>query len=79
METSLTPRLDKRGRVFIPAAAAGQAPWQARPLPMLAHAAVYAGGQATWVPAQNRFIELPLSPKPAGTADTSTSAASRPD
>ena len=63
----------------IPAAAAGQAPWQAQPLPTLAHAAVYADGQATWVPAQNRFIELPLSPKPAGTADTSTSAARRSD
>ena len=48
---------------FIPAAAPAQSPWQAQPLPMLAHAAVYADGQASWVPAQNRFVELPLSPR----------------
>jgi hypothetical protein len=48
---------------FIPAAAAGQSSWEARPMPMLAHAAVYADGHASWVPAQNRFVELPLSPQ----------------
>jgi len=48
---------------FIPAAAAGQSSWAARPLPMLAHAAVYADGQTSWVPAQNRFVELPLAPR----------------
>lgn len=49
---------------FIPAGAAdGHAPWSARPLPMLAHAVVYADGKQFWVPAQNQFIELPLSPR----------------
>ena len=48
---------------FIPAASVGQAAWAARPLPMLAHAAVYADDETYWVPAQNKFIELPLSPQ----------------
>jgi hypothetical protein len=48
---------------FIPAAGVGQAAWAARPLPMLAHAAVYADDETHWVPAQNKFIELPLSPR----------------
>jgi hypothetical protein len=48
---------------FLPSAAVGQAPWQARTLPMLAHAAVYADGETCWVPAQNQFVELPLSPQ----------------
>ena len=48
---------------FIPAANVGREPWAARPLPMLAHAAVYADGETRWVPAQNKFIELPLSPR----------------
>ncbi|GEM_PF-983237 len=67
---------------FIPAAAADQPSWEARTLPMLAHAAVYADGQTSWVPAQNRFVELPLSPRiPAaagqpetGTPETGTAA-----
>lgn len=54
---------------FIPAAAVGQAQWRARTLPMLAHAAVYADGQATWVPGQNQFIELPLSPTAPAAAE----------
>lgn len=48
---------------FIPTANTGESPWQAQPLPMLAHAAVYADGETSWVPARNQFIELPLSPK----------------
>jgi len=48
---------------FIPTAAVGESAWHAQSLPMLAHAAVYANGQTVWVPAQNRFIELPLSPQ----------------
>ena len=51
---------------FVPAANVGQEPWAARPLPMLAHAAVYADGETRWVPAQNKFIELPLSPRTRG-------------
>jgi hypothetical protein len=53
---------------FVPTAAVGQSPWEAQPLPMLAHAAVYADGEESWVPAKNRFIELPLSPQTPGTA-----------
>jgi len=48
---------------FIPTRAAGQPSWTAQTLPMLAHAAVYADGQTTWMPAQNRFVQLPLSPR----------------
>jgi hypothetical protein len=48
---------------FIPTAAAGQALWEAQTLPALAHAAVYADGETSWVPAKNRFVELPLSPR----------------
>jgi hypothetical protein len=48
---------------FIPSASVGQAQWEAQPLPMLAHAAVYADGETVWVPAKNRFVELPLSPR----------------
>ena len=48
---------------FIPSAAVGQTRWEARTLPMLAHAAVYADGQESWVPAKNKFVELPLSPR----------------
>jgi hypothetical protein len=51
---------------FIPAATVGREPWAARPLPLLAHAAVYADGETCWVPAQNKFIELPLSPRTPG-------------
>ncbi len=57
---------------FIPAAAASQSSWGARPLPMLAHAAVYADGQTSWVPAQNQFIELPLSPRTPAAAGGSS-------
>jgi len=44
--------------------------WRARPLPMLAHAVVYADGQKSWVPAQNRFVELELSPKAPSSVQT---------
>jgi hypothetical protein len=48
---------------FIPAGTADdQSSWQPRSLPMLAHSIVYADGEASWVPAQNRFVELLLSP-----------------
>ena len=30
---------------------------------MLAHAVVYADGDRSWVPAQNKFVEMTLSPK----------------
>jgi hypothetical protein len=67
---------------FIPAAATTQSSWEARPVPMLAHAAVYADGKASWVPAQNRFVELLLSPQtpttstglPAATSNAPTQA-----
>jgi len=48
---------------FIPTATAAGNAWQPQPLPALAHAAVYADGETVWVPAQNKFVELPLSPK----------------
>jgi hypothetical protein len=48
---------------FMPSAAVGQAQWEPRPLPLLAHAVVYADGETFWVPARNRFVELPLSPR----------------
>jgi hypothetical protein len=59
---------------FVPTAAASEpSPWQARTLPMLAHAVVYSDGGNSWVPAQNKFVELPLSPRvpppAAGLAD----------
>ena len=60
---------------FVPSAAVGQTPWEAQTLPMLAHAAVYADGETSWVPAQNQFIQLPLSPKvPAATGHPQTGA-----
>jgi hypothetical protein len=37
--------------------------WGPEPLPMLAHAVIYADGKQTWVPAQNKFVELLLAPK----------------
>lgn len=65
---------------FIPTANAGQSPWRPQSLPMLAHAAVYADGQTTWVPAQNQFVELQLSPRTPGalpgTSSTTAAAAS---
>jgi hypothetical protein len=61
---------------FIPSVAAGQTPWEAQTLPMLAHAAVYADGETSWVPAQNQFVELPLSPRaPSATGQPQTGAA----
>src|ERR1700691_1996837 len=48
---------------FVPSAAVGQTQWEAQTLPLLAHAAVYADGETSWVPAQNQFVELPLSPR----------------
>jgi hypothetical protein len=65
------PRANCTGHVSAPAAARGL---------RRGHAAVYADGQTVWVPAQNRFIELPPSHKsppascPAG--ESSASAAS---
>ena len=50
---------------FIPTATAAGAAWQPQPLPVLAHAAVYADGETIWVPAQNKFVELALLPKAA--------------
>jgi hypothetical protein len=56
---------------FVPSAAVGQTSWEPRTVPVLAHAAVYADGETSWVPAQNRFIELPLSPRtPPATGHT---------
>jgi hypothetical protein len=52
---------------FIPTATATEGPWQPQPLALLAHAAVYADGETSWVPAQNKFVELLLMPAaPAG-------------
>jgi hypothetical protein len=60
---------------FIPAVATAQRPWEPLPLPMLAHAVVYAKRERCWVPAQNQFVELTLSPKIA----TASSESPRPD
>jgi hypothetical protein len=49
---------------FIPTAPAGaEQVWEPKPLPLLAHAAVYADSETSWVPAQNQFAALPLHPK----------------
>jgi hypothetical protein len=40
----------------------GSEEWSPKPLPLLAHAVVYADGKPTWVPAQNKFVELLLHP-----------------
>lgn len=37
----------------IPTATGAQEAWQPQPLPLLAHAVVYADGETSWVPAQN--------------------------
>lgn len=37
--------------------------WTPEPLPMLAHAVIYTDGKQTWVPAQNHFVHLLLTPK----------------
>jgi hypothetical protein len=49
---------------FIPSRAQSDAEqeWTPKPLPMLAHAVVYADGKETWVPAKDKFIELLLRP-----------------
>lgn len=47
---------------FVPTASAGSA-WEPKPLPMLAHAVVYAEGEHSWVPGQSKFVELTISPK----------------
>lgn len=60
---------------FIPAGATAQRPWAPLSLPMLAHAVVYAKREHCWVPAQNQFVELTLSPKIA----TASSESLRPD
>ncbi len=36
--------------------------WAPEPLPMLAHAVVYADGKEHWAPAKNKFVELTLRP-----------------
>lgn len=48
---------------FIPTATPGEESWQPQPLPLLAHAVVYADRDTAWVPAQNQFVELLLSPQ----------------
>ena len=48
---------------FIPTAGTADEAWRPQPLPLLAHAVVYANGETSWVPAQNRFVELLLSPR----------------
>jgi hypothetical protein len=48
---------------FIPTATPAEEPWQPQPLPLLAHAVVNADGEKSWVPAQNQFVDLLLSPK----------------
>ena len=47
---------------FVPTAPAGK-PWEPKPLPMLAHAVVYAKGEHCWVPGQRNFVDLLISPK----------------
>ena len=54
---------------FIPTASPGTSEsWEPQPLALLAHAAVHADGKTAWVPAQNQFVELLLSPKPPASA-----------
>lgn len=48
---------------FFPTATASQQSPELRALPLLAHAAVYSAGTATWVPARNKFLEMPLTPR----------------
>ena len=48
---------------FVPTATAVDEPWRPQSLPLLAHAVVYADGTTSWVPTQNQFVELLLSPK----------------
>ena len=48
---------------FVPTATGDPSTWAPNSLPMLAHAVVYADGEHCWVPAQNKFVELALTPK----------------
>jgi hypothetical protein len=48
---------------FVPTASGDPSDWVPKALPMLAHAVVYADGEHSWVPAQNKFVELTLSPR----------------
>lgn len=52
---------------FVPTASGDPSKWVPKALPMLAHAVVYADGEHSWVPAQNKFIELNLSPRQPAT------------
>jgi hypothetical protein len=49
---------------FIPTKSQGSrnGEWTPEPLPMLAHAVIYADGKQVWVPAKNKFVELLLTP-----------------
>lgn len=40
--------------------------WNPEPLPMLAHAVIYADGKEHWVPAKSKFVEFNLAPKEVG-------------
>ncbi len=48
---------------FVPTASGDPMAWEPKTLPMLAHAVVYAKDEHSWLPAQNKFVELTLSPK----------------
>jgi len=54
---------------FIPSRSQSDGPgdWAPKPLPMLAHAVVYADGNKTWMPgpSDHKFIELAIHPKTA--------------
>ncbi len=47
---------------FVPTTSPTESVWAPRPLPILAHAGVYGDNQTAWVPAQNQFVELQISP-----------------
>ncbi len=65
---------------FIPAGSTTQRSWEPQPLPMLAHAVVYADDEHCWVPAQNQFVELMLSPRAptSGSTPATSDATSAP-
>lgn len=48
---------------FFPTSSGDGSTWKPKPLPMLAHAVVYAEGQHSWVPGQSKFVEFALAPK----------------
>lgn len=48
---------------FVPTASGDPSDWVPKALLMLAHAVVYADGEHSWVAAQNKFVELTLSPR----------------